>query len=339
MKNICNVIFLVLLLNSCKNEQNSPNKIGEIFTTRYEHSQISKGDNFPDFNPKQDSIDLLLVAIHEKVDIKEFQKAAGWTDDKLKEKIKFLRLKNWLSSDEILKPTVFITSVRQSDELYGYARPLSEKIANSIEQSIPDIKQKFLETDLSVKYDFESWSFLILSDVLLDSWQINKVEQEYLLQNDRPERHGKHYYYSIRENNLYPKESCGIYGNQFRSFNDSMSMDIYGNNRNFANERLLKDSLFLDSLMKEMPVLSQKDMSVMEQIANDYTSKLINILNENTAYIHSIYNKMGYNNEITFEEFFIWWYHLIYTDVTNILAEKKYVKIPSEGNFYFFIMK
>ena len=42
---------------------------------------------------------------------------------------------------------------------------------------------------------------------------------------------------------------------------------------------------------------------------------------------------MGYSKEITFDEFFIWWYHFIYTKATNLMAEENMLKVPVGGNF------
>jgi hypothetical protein len=72
-----------------------------------------------------------------------------------------------------------------------------------------------------------------------------------------------------------------------------------------------------------------------EEIAADFKPKLLKILDEQTDYSRKMFEKSGYSNEITYEEFFIWWYHFIYTEATNILAERHELVIPEEGNFYY----
>jgi len=62
---------------------------------------------------------------------------------------------------------------------------------------------------------------------------------------------------------------------------------------------------------------------------------LIGLLNKDREYIEGVFQKTGYSNEVTFEEFFMWWYHFIYTRATNILAEKNYITIPEQGNFFY----
>ena len=321
------------------NMQKSSNKLDTIFNSYYECKLISRGDNFPDFNPVDDSLDLFLVALHEKLDIKFFQKRAGWSDEFLQEKIDFLKSKNWLKGDENLKPTVFIVSHNQGTGLYKYGKPLAEQIAESVMQEIPSIKEKFYNSELSSKYNFEEWSFFLLSDVLLDNWQIHNVETEFLKKDERPQRHGKNYYYSIMENIEFPIENFGIYGNQYRSLNDSIALNIYGNNRNIVNSKIKKSKSYLDSLVNNAPKVTNVEMELFDKLASDFKPKLIKILVENKNYINSIYNKTGYADEISFEEFFIWWYHFIYTDVTNILGEHNELRIPQNGNFYCLIMK
>jgi hypothetical protein len=61
----------------------------------------------------------------------------------------------------------------------------------------------------------------------------------------------------------------------------------------------------------------------------------LKVLNEQTGYSHEVYEKSGYSDEIAFEEFFIWWYHFIYTSATDILAKRNLLIIPVDGNFYY----
>jgi hypothetical protein len=334
------VVFLlgIVLMYSCS-EYKASIELDKIFSNYYEHKMISSGDNFPDFNARNDSLDLFLVALHERLDIKSFQKKVAWSDKELQENVMFLKSKNWLKNDIEYTPTVFITSNDEGEGLFDYSLPIAIKIANAIEREIPVIKKMFKKTDLSDNYTFESWAFFILSDVLLDNWQINNVEREFLQAEIRPERHRKNYYYGIMENVQYPKEQFGIYGNQYTSINDSLSLNIYGNNRNVVSRKINKDKIFRDSIISNAPKIKNKDSRVFEQMANHFKPVLLHILSNDADYINQIYKISGYSNEISFEEFFIWWYHFIYTKATDILAENRVLSIPKEGNFYSLIVR
>jgi hypothetical protein len=178
-------------------------------------------------------------------------------------------------------------------------------------------------------------SFLVLSDVLLDNWQLMEMETTYLKKENRPERHGKFYYASIMEHVNTDYEPFGIYGNQYGKINDSTYMSIYGNNRIIVNERLKNDIAFGDSILNVALKLTPELNHFFNEIAKDYKPKLLKILDEQTDYSREVYEKSGYSDEIAFEEFFIWWYHFIYTSATNILAERNYLTIPEGGNFYY----
>jgi len=331
------LLLVLLFVAGCTINKTSSNEVlDHIFNTKYEHSIISKGDNLPNFDRRKDSIALFLVALHENIDPGEFQEKAHWTDEVLEERIQFLLDRGWLMEDDQgLRPTVFIASDHEGKLLFKHGLPLSEDIANAIVQEIPAIMQKFHARGLSDLYDFEEMSFLILSNVLLDNWQIMEMEASYLKKENRPERHGKFYYASIEENINNAYEPFGIYGNQYGKINDSTYLSIYGNNRIVVNQRLANDPVFRDSVLNVALELTPDLYNFFDDIAADFKPKLLNILDDRTAYSREVFEITGYASEIAFEEFFIWWYHFIYTQATNLLAEQGKLIIPEEGNFYY----
>ena len=94
-------ILLFFQISSCQlknnklNDDNS-NKIDYLFKAKFEHSLISRGDNFPDFRFSKDSMDLFLITLHEKIPISEFKKKTNFSNEKTKHIEKFLETKNWL---------------------------------------------------------------------------------------------------------------------------------------------------------------------------------------------------------------------------------------------------
>lgn len=193
---------------------------------------------------------MFLVALHENISPREFQEKANWTDELLEKRIQFLKDRGWLMEDDQgIRPTVFIASDHQGKMLFKHGLPLAEDIADAIEIEIPGIMEKFHSRGLSDLYDFENMAFLVLSNVLLDNWQIMEMEASYLKKENRPERHGKFYYASIEENVNNAYEPFGIYGNQYGKINDSTYLSIYGNNRIVVNQRLKDDPAFRDSIL------------------------------------------------------------------------------------------
>lgn len=334
MRDLLYLWAMLFAISSCSIQEKSLS-LDDIFEKHFEHKMISSGNNFPDFYVKKDSLDLFLVSLHEQIHVKKFQKKVNWNDEVFEKYVAFLESKNWIVRDDILKPTIFIATDTQGQSLFSYSIPIAIDIVDSIEEELHNIQKLYNTTNLSKTHNFGDLTFFILSDVLLDNWQINNVENEFLNAEKRPERHQNNYYYAIMENVLYPKEEFGIYGNQYNNVNDSIILSIYGNNRNVASYKLKQDKMFLDSILNSAPKISHSDFKKFDSIANYFKPKLIKILARNRNYINNVYEKTGYAKEISFEEFFIWWYHFIYTEVTNMLAEKGIVKIPAEGNFYY----
>ncbi len=333
MKSKLSILVIIFFIISCKNKTRD-NKINSIFNSHFEHSLISKGNNFPDFNPYKDSVDLFLISLHKGIPTNSFKNKGNWNDSILNKKIDLLLDKNWVNKkNDKLYPTIFIASQKEGVQLYGFSNTISEQIANSIEQEIPKIKTEYLKTDISKKIPFEQMAFLILSDVLLDSWQIDNVETEFLKKKQRPLRNGKNYYYSIMENQNTSQDVFGIYGNIMDS-NDTISYNIYGNRQTSV------DFKKLDELIENCDVvINKKDYGIFSDIANQYFPKLLSILEKNQTYFEKVYTEMNYDKEITFDEFFIWWYHFIYTKTTNILSAKGLLAIPENGNFEYLSIK
>jgi hypothetical protein len=130
--------------------------------------------------------------------------------------------------DHKIEPSVFISTKYDGEKLYKYAKPISKDIAERIKQKLPEIQQKFSETEISQKQSFAEWDFFVLSDVILDNWQISSVERDFLGASARPNRHGENYYAAISEL-ITDREGFNIFGNQYGKF------CVYGNNRQNAD--------------------------------------------------------------------------------------------------------
>lgn len=318
------LLIICLLLGKYINAQN---KIDAIFKLKIEQSLISRGDNFPDFRTDKDSLDIFLFALHKGFSPDDFQKYTKFSDEKMSRLTTLLESKNWLHKvNNKYKPTVFIADAKDGELLYKYAKLISKRITKSIIKNLANIKLQFDKTEISKKQPFQKWSFLILSDVLLDSWQIDNVEKEFLKQEERPLRHGNHYYYNISENTNSKIESFGIYGNQSEQI-DNKDVCVYGNNRLDLQANSFEN------------LICKSDNDMFDEMAKSYLPHLLKILESEREYSKMVYTKLGYDKEISFEEFFIWWYHFIYTQSTNEMHKKGILTIPADGNFDFVIEK
>ncbi|WP_443659136.1 hypothetical protein [Clostridium algidicarnis] len=105
-------------------------------------------------------------------------------------------------------------------------------------------------------------------------------------------------------------------------------------------ELLLKEELIIKKQNEYIPylmVISLEEGKKLNDIANIIKDDYINIFEENHKSIHYSYNNSVYLNEISFEEYFIWWYHLLYSRVTDLLIEAHIIDIPNTGNFSYIV--
>lgn len=114
------LIFVANLLNAQKYN------LGQIFNKKFQTSFISRGDNFPDFRIKKDSMGILLICLHNNIPVSDFQKRVQFSDQKIEEISQFLILNNWAHKiDEKIKPSIFIATEKDGVDLYKYAEPIA----------------------------------------------------------------------------------------------------------------------------------------------------------------------------------------------------------------------
>lgn len=320
-------MLLLLALISCKETEKKT--ANGLFNLKLDHHQISSGDNRPDFNPYKDSIDYFLYALHIGIEPEEFARAAGWSDDMLKQKIKELQQSDFLprTDGEKLLPTCMIITQETGKQLFAHSANAAREIADSISSFIPSLLRQYPDLSFSQKHSFSEMSFFLLSDVLLDNWQINNVEREFVKQ-PRTLRHGKNYFYQIAELNADDStEVFGIYGNQVLC-NDTVCVAVYGNRRSG-----IKLESYLNS--KDLPFITPDDEKIFKEMASSFKPVLIQILEKNRSVFQENYNQSEYKNQISFAEYFMWLYHFIYTKATDILVQQGHIKMPRGNNFLY----
>ena len=193
------LLFLSLFINQTNAQTASAD---QLFNKKFKGSLISSGDNFPDFPIRKDSMNLLLISLHENIAISDFKAKTMFNDSKIDSLIHFLEGKNFIHRFENqYKPTIFIADAENGLALYKQALPISKEIVKAIKESLPGIKETFSKSDIAKTQSFEDWAFFILSNVLMDNWQIKNVEQKFLHTTSRPLRNGKNYYCSLMETN------------------------------------------------------------------------------------------------------------------------------------------
>lgn len=299
--------------------------IDRLFLAEYEQHFISSGNNFSQISLKKNNRYKFLVGLHNGYSPNELQEKLNWTDSLLNAEIELLKENGYLKlSGDSYYSSISIVMQEEGRQLFELSNSIADDIVSSIVTVIPDIKTLYSDLSISNSHKYDELSFFLLSDVLLDNWQINYVEDEFL-KSKRPLRHGKRYYLQYAEKDPESNiEVFGIYGNQY-TCKEAICYITYGNNRKNHYKKIEE----LDQM--NIPLLTKDDGDILTKMAELFKPELINILDKNRNEFLGNYKNSIYSNEITFEEYFIWYYHFLYTSVTNKLHDQGYLKVPENG--------
>ena len=292
--------------------------------------QIS-GYQGPKIDIKKDSLAQFLTALHYNIPLSEIEHALKWSPETTEKNINALIENKLLTKKEdYYQPTLGVLTLERGDLLEEKAQKVANEIADSICKWLPEIKKIHNKTNISEQHDFSELSLFYLSNVILDNFQIQRMEEEFLNQK-RPLRNGSRYYLAIVEDkpdNI--TEPFGIYGNRGLHWNDSIGICVYGNKR-------IKSNVGWENYKdKNIHDFDENDTQLITQNMPDiFFPCLLDILNKNKSYFEAIYNELNFDNEVSFEEFFIFWYHFIYTETTDILIAKNIVQKSQNEMFYY----
>lgn len=326
---ILRVLLLVSILTSCSVENNRT--MDSIIASTFKIKGIHKGNNNPKIDISQDSLYIFLTALHCDIPMQEITDKLNWGKEKIDKNISSLIENNLLVKKEHkYLPNIGIFTIERGNRLIEKTSIIANEIADSLISKIPAIKKMHHKMSVSGNYKFQELSFFYLSNIILDMGQINNVEKGFL-KKERPLRNGARYYAAILEKDSNAiTEPFGLYGNQGLRRSDSTYIGVYGNTRTKANKgwNSYKDKNRYHFSKSDLDIVSNK----MPKI---FLPTLLNILERNKPYFLSVYKTLGFENETSFEEFFIWWYHFIYTETTDILIRKAHISKPESGLFYY----
>lgn len=357
-------------------------KAEPIPVQRFEGRQISAGENGPGL-PMGGTNDALLAYLHLQVPADELARKLRLTVADFAARTDALAREGLARRlpDGQLRPAVLVV-MRAEASRYLRANPSAVfAAADAIDSALPDIRRSYSALPGFTRIPFSKASLLVLSDVLLDNWQIDRVEKTFL-KAPRPQRGGGRYYYAVfevQQNDAV--EPLGIYGNHCQAAG-AATLCLYGNQRyngptnlvNLARDDLttrfgfpsgtrvdeaqaalvgdlvrrwrdpsapiaasraagLRSLGLLDAEGRTtIPVLGAQDQRGLDEMAAGFTPTLVAILEKHRPALIKQYQFSPYVAEgVGFPEFFIWWYHVFYTDVTNELARRGIIAIPPAG--------
>jgi len=321
-------VLAVITLASCS--ANNNRTVDDILNSSFRVYQIS-GFEGPKIDIKKDSLAQFLTALHYNIPLSEIESALEWSPESMERNADALIENKLLSrKGDYYQPNLGIITLERGNLLKEKAQKVANEIADSIYKWLPEIKEIHNESNISQNHDFRELSLFYLSNVILDNFQIQQVEEEFLNQ-ERPLRNGARYYLAIVEDDLAGNtEPYGIYGNRGLFWSDSIGISVYGNKR-------IESNVGWDNYEdKNIHVFDEHDTQLITQKMPDlFLPTLLDILNKNKPDFEITYQELKFDNEISFEEFFIFWYHWIYTEATDVLIAKNIIQKPRDEMFYY----
>lgn len=321
-------VLAVTILASCTTKKNRT--IDNILNSKFRVYQIS-GHQGPKIDIKKDSLAQFLIALHYNIPLSEIESALKWSSETTEKNINVLIENKLLTKKgDYYQPTLGIFALNRGNLLKEKAQKVANEIADSISNRLPEIKEIHNEMNISKHHDFRELSMFFLINVILDNFQIQRVEEEFLDQK-RPLRNGSRYYLGIIEDHpSNTTEPFGMYGNRGLLWNDTIGICVFGNKR-------MKSNVGWDNYEdKNIHVFNENDTQVINhKMPEAFFPCLLDILNRNKPDFEATYRELNIDKEISFEEFFIFWYHWIYTETADVLIAKDIIQKPQNDMFYY----
>jgi len=327
LKTLITMLALIILAG-CTAENNRT--VDDILNAPLRVYHIS-GFEGPQIDINKDSLAQFLTALHYNIPLSEIERALKWSPETTERNADALIENKLLTKKgDYYQPALGVITLERGKLLEEKAQNVANEIADSVSSRLPEIKAIHHEANISKKHDFSELSLFYLSNVVLDNFQIQRVEEEFL-NRERPLRNGSRYYIAIVEDDLAANtEPYGIYGNMGLFWSDSTGISVYGNRRTASNPGW---DHYQD---KYIHVFDEHDTQLITQtMPGLFFPTLLDILNRNKPGFEATYRELNFNEEISFEEFFIFWYHWIYTEATDVLIEREIIQKPQNDMFYY----
>lgn len=213
----------------------------------WEHSQISRGDNGPKLYLGDGPYPELLLEAREGDKLEEKKPAVA----------ALLAAGALARAGKRLRPTFPVIRLEDRKHFAVPERALAATVAQ-IQAALPRLQQRAAETAGLAFLPFERVSLLVLSNALLDNWQIENVEERFL-RAERPARPGGRYYHALfqiaRRSDL---DTQGIYGNAEFRLGD-IALSLYGNRRYRARALPRLSAAELAALFPALAGLPERD--------------------------------------------------------------------------------
>lgn len=281
---------------------------------------ICKSGNLPNLRVLSESHLRYLVNLH----MGNFE-----AEEKLNAELAREGILNVHASGQVSVDGMIISTAGGSD-LFLLADRYTQEVEDILLSHLDEIRSQSCAVLGCSPGEFPKYAFFVLSNVLLDNWQIQNIESLYL-RTERPLRGGKRFYLAIMEEYQNGNDPFGIYGN--------ISLDIGGTQCCFYGNRqgkLKSDDFDRLKNSNEILKLNQKANSDLSQVASIVRDELVDYFQSIEQDLKAYHSKSPWR-QLSYAEFFIWWYHFLYTRSTDNLARRGEILIPESGMFPYLV--
>ncbi|HDR7779527.1 hypothetical protein ACTFQO_04560 [Bacillus cereus group sp. MYBK29-1] len=330
---------------------NSPEN---ILHTAYEAKMISSGDNSPSIKIKGTKLQYLLAMLHLGFESNIVKMVLGWTNEEFEERINSLEVEGLLKqTGGRYYPTCMVITACEGKKLYNLCEPLIKQTLKIIENH-----SNSLLLYSGVLLDFGQINYIEENYLKKKRPLRNKKRYYYAIQEQELadiEAFGMY-------GNTYldlGEVQIGLYGNSRYSTlnlitaNNEIFEEYFQNTNtdiNYKKKQLVKGfvaadrqiDLHLNVVYEKLglyqnsqpviPVFKSTDLFILNEIANTISEDLVLLFNENDKPLKQYFASSRYSKEITYVEFFIWWYHFFYTKVTEELIKQGVIITSTQKN-------
>ncbi|MDH7604164.1 MAG: hypothetical protein QHH13_04620 [Melioribacter sp.] len=307
-------------------------------STRKDINEVLQGTFVVRTIPQNDTIEIelnkkyfkeILILLHENFDNDRIKKLLGLNDIQYEEKINFLYANSLIKKkdDGAFVPSCMIMDFENQKQLKKIAKPIGKIVAEIVVARLPMIRNFYSEHFTKVsskqkselqKNSFEDLSLFLLSNVVLNKWQLENI-QERFIKSSPPKRGNKNFYAALFQ--LKDDNDSLIYSE--KSINDSMK--VYSKNffvKNYFNVASKNFYNYKNVMLK----INKSDEKYFEQIASIITKDLIENLDKQKPKLVKYYLNSVYKEETSFWEWLNWLYQFIIAEATDELIREGYIK-------------
>ena len=352
-----------------------------------EFHMISSGPNRPGVPIWMSPMREILAGLHAHLTPDQLATVLGLSRSTLDAKVDSMRADGVVALvNGVLRPSCIVISLDEAAPLIRTAADVARDALPFMRDAARDLRTNYRRVRSLASLSFDDVSFFLMSDVLLDSWQIGEVERRWL-KAERPLRGRSRYYCSIFPRAEREREPFGIFGNQMFGASDGRMLGVYGNRRGAGTDLIslpqaklatlaarpdtLQRSVLISRVLDQLrqlgatpvnnppspfatqiealgltrtgrPVFAVLDSADNRQLgvfAAAVIEPLLAVLERATPLLRSAWTSSRWHDEISFEEYRIWWYHFFYSALTEQLAQEGVLTIPATGLFHYIVVR